>query len=55
MPLTRFGFIVTGAGLDPGLHRQRLRSDTFEMVTVGVTSPAQPNGCTCRSRRSAGR
>jgi len=41
MPLTRFGFIVTGAGLDPDLHRQRLRSDTFEMVTVGVTSPAQ--------------
>ena len=41
MPLNRFGFIVTGPGLDPARHRQHLRSDTFEMVTVGVTSPAE--------------
>ena len=47
MPLTRFGFIGTGAGLDPGLHRQHLRSDAFEMVTVGVTSPAQALPVAC--------
>jgi hypothetical protein len=47
MPLTRFGFIVTGAGLDPDRHRQHLRSDAFEMVTVGVTSPAQALPVAC--------
>lgn len=36
MALTRFGFIVTGSGLDPAVHRQVMRSGTFEMITVGV-------------------
>lgn len=41
MPLVRFGFIVTGAGLDPAVHRQRLASPQFEMITVGVASAGQ--------------
>jgi hypothetical protein len=41
MALTRFGFIVTGAGLDVSRSRSVLASDRFEMVTIGVASPAQ--------------
>lgn len=41
MGLTRFGFIVTGTGLQPELHRSVMRSPHFEMLTVGVSSPAE--------------
>ena len=41
MALSKFGFIVTGAQLDPAQHRQQMRSAAFEMTTVGVSSPAQ--------------
>ncbi|GAB1640673.1 DUF6506 family protein [Krasilnikovia sp. MM14-A1259] len=41
MPLERFGFIVTGAGLDPQQHRASIRSDRFDGVMVGVSSPEQ--------------
>ncbi|MES2948347.1 MAG: DUF6506 family protein [Pseudomonadota bacterium] len=40
MSLSRFGFIVTGAGLQPGLHCSVLCSPQFEMFTVGVSNPA---------------
>lgn len=39
MALERFGFIVTGSGLDPARHRASLGSDTFTGVMVGVSSP----------------
>jgi predicted polyphosphate/ATP-dependent NAD kinase len=41
MALIKFGFIVTGAGLDPAIHRQVMSSGTFEMVSVGVSTPAE--------------
>lgn len=41
MALTRFGFIVTGKGLDPATHRIEMRSDAFVMIAVGVASPDQ--------------
>ncbi len=40
MSLSRFGFIVTGTGLQPGIHRSVLRAPHFEMLTLGVSSPA---------------
>lgn len=40
MSLSRFGFIVTGAGLLPGVHRSVLQSPHFQMITLGVSSPA---------------
>ncbi|NUP08261.1 MAG: hypothetical protein HOW73_19600 [Polyangiaceae bacterium] len=36
MALKRFGFIVTGSGLDPAIHRLEMRSPTFTMVAVGI-------------------
>lgn len=41
MALSKFGFIVIGAQLDPTRHRQVMQSPAFEMVSVGVSSPAQ--------------
>jgi len=41
MSLERFGFIVTGAGMDPAEHRAEISSDRFTSVMVGVTEPAQ--------------
>lgn len=41
MALHKFGFIVTGAQLDPAHHRSVMRSPAFEMISVGVSSPAQ--------------
>jgi hypothetical protein len=41
MSLERFGFIVTGGGLDPAEHRTTLRSETFASLMVGVSEPAQ--------------
>lgn len=41
MALSKFGFIVTGPGLDPELHRSSLKSAEFEMITLGVSDPAQ--------------
>lgn len=37
MALTKFGFIVTGAALDPSHHRVVMKSPAFEMIAVGVT------------------
>jgi hypothetical protein len=41
MALSKFGFIVTGAQLDPAQHRNVMQSPAFEMVSVGVSSPSQ--------------
>ena len=41
MALSKFGFIVTGPGLDPAQHRVTLRSPAFEMMAVGVSEQAQ--------------
>lgn len=41
MALQRFGFIVSGAGLDPGRHRSVMSSPAFTMIAVGVSNPAQ--------------
>ena len=38
MALTKLGFIVTGSDL---ASRMIMRSPTFEMIAVGVTSPAE--------------
>lgn len=40
MALSRFGFLVTGAGLDPTVHRLTMTSASFEMRVVGVAHPA---------------
>jgi hypothetical protein len=39
--LTKFGFIVTGAGLDLRRHTLTMRSDAFTMIAVGVEHPDQ--------------
>jgi hypothetical protein len=39
MALTRFGFIVTGAGLDPEQHRVVLASGRFTMIAIGIAGP----------------
>jgi hypothetical protein len=41
MALARFGFIVTGSGLDPAQHRVVLESPTFRMLAVGVSRAEQ--------------
>lgn len=41
MSLERFGFIVTGAGLDPEKDRTQISSDRFTAVMVGVERPVQ--------------
>ncbi|MFT6606016.1 MAG: hypothetical protein ACJA2X_001192 [Halocynthiibacter sp.] len=38
MALSKFGFIVKGAGLDPAIHRTELKSSTFSMIAVGVSN-----------------
>lgn len=40
MALQRFGFIVTGNGLDPARHRSTMATPAFTMIAVGVASPA---------------
>jgi len=40
MSLSKFGFIVTGAGLEHAQHRAVLRSNRFEMIVIGVSDPA---------------
>jgi hypothetical protein len=40
MALTRFGFIVTGAGLDPVRNRCVMSSEHFEMIAIGVPNAA---------------
>lgn len=40
MSLARFGFIVTGAGLDPLRDRSLMSSDRFQMIAVGVPTAA---------------
>lgn len=37
MALSKFGFSVTGANLDPVTHRVVMESPAFRMVAVGVT------------------
>ncbi len=39
--LTKFGFVVTGGGLDPTRHRSVMKSDHFEMIAIGVSEPSQ--------------
>jgi hypothetical protein len=41
MALTRFGFIVTGQGLDPAVHRSVMQSPAFTMIAVGVARAEQ--------------
>jgi Family of unknown function (DUF6506) len=41
MALTRFGFIVTGAGLNPATHRSEMNSPAFTMIAVGVEKAEQ--------------
>jgi predicted polyphosphate/ATP-dependent NAD kinase len=41
MALTKFGFVVVGASLSPAQHRVTMRSDAFEMIAIGVASPAE--------------
>lgn len=41
MALKKLGFIVTGAGLDPEVHRVSMKSPVFEMIAVGVTHATQ--------------
>ena len=41
MALKKFGFIVTGAGLDPAKSRVTLSSAQFEMIAIGVGSASQ--------------
>lgn len=38
MSLTRFGFLVTGAGLDPARDRTELRSEQFHMTVIGMSA-----------------
>lgn len=40
MALRKFGFIVTGDGLDPTTHRMEMRSASFTMVAAGVADAA---------------
>lgn len=47
MALTRFGFIVTGTGLDPARHRQVMASGEFQMTTVGVATVDQALPVAC--------
>ena len=48
MALVRFGFIVTGAGLDPVRDRCVMTSDHFQMVAVGVpNASAGPDVARC--------
>ncbi len=39
MALTNFGFLVTGAGLDPARDVQVIENDGFRMTTIGMSSP----------------
>ena len=41
MALTKFGFIVTGKGLDPHTHHVEMQSNAFTMIAVGVADPDQ--------------
>lgn len=41
MALQRFGFIVTGDGLNPARHRSFMSSPSFTMIAVGVSDPAE--------------
>ena len=41
MALRKFGFIVTGSGLDPVEHKMRMASGSFEMIAVGVSEASQ--------------
>jgi hypothetical protein len=40
MALRKFGFIVTGAQLEPGRNRVVMSSPAFEMIAVGVATAA---------------
>lgn len=41
MALRRFGFIVKGAGYDPGRHVTRLESPEITTTVVGVSTPEE--------------
>lgn len=40
MALTKFGFVVTGPGLDPAVHCMTMGSRHFTMTVIGVPDPA---------------
>ncbi len=41
MGLSKFGFIVTGSNLKPDINRISMKSDTFEMIAVGVSEASE--------------
>lgn len=41
MALSKFGFIVTGAGYDPDRHRAIMASEGLETIMIGVSKPEQ--------------
>ena len=41
MALSRFGFIVTGAGYEPATHRMTMASPLVTTTMVGVAHPSQ--------------
>jgi hypothetical protein len=41
MALSRFGFIVTGAGYEPATHRVTMASPLITTTMVGVSHPEQ--------------
>lgn len=41
MSLKKFGFIVTGKGLSPDLHRSVMSSASFEMIAIGVSDASE--------------
>lgn len=47
MALTKFGFIVTGSGLNPETHRVSMKSPTFEMFVIGISEPSQGPHVAC--------
>lgn len=41
MALEKFGFIVCGTGMKSDTHTSTMRSDGFEIITVGVSQPSE--------------
>jgi hypothetical protein len=41
MALRKMGFIVTGAGLDPALHRHEMATAAFTLIAVGISDVSE--------------
>ncbi len=41
MGLSKFGFIVAASGLSPNTHTMSMKSDSFEMTTVGIENVSE--------------